>query len=64
MNKSSISELVKYKREENKWSQQKLAEIAKLSIDTIRSIERGSNTNPTLYVIQQLQKALKIKFDI
>lgn len=64
MSKLTLSQLVLAKRKELEWSQQKLAEMAKVSIDTVRKLENGKNTNPTLFVLQGIKKALGIIFEI
>lgn len=64
MRKLTISEQVQGKRKEAKISQQKLANDAGLSIDTVRAIEQGRNKNPSLFVLKAVQKVLNFKFEI
>jgi transcriptional regulator with XRE-family HTH domain len=61
----SISEQLKGERTRLKISQQKVAEKAGISFETVKNIERGHNVNPTLYVLRAISKALNYyKFDI
>lgn len=64
MSSTTLAEQIKSSRTKLGWSQQKLAEVAKLSIDTVRSVETGRNINPTLYVIKQLERSLIAKFEL
>lgn len=41
-----------------------LAANAKITLNTLRRIKKQKNANPTLYVLQNLQMALNIKFEI
>ncbi|NRA63415.1 MAG: helix-turn-helix domain-containing protein [Pseudobacteriovorax sp.] len=52
---------VKRLRAEKKLSQQKLAELSKLSISTITSIEQGSITNLTLQTVSAIGQGLSVK---
>lgn len=64
MSSVPLTQQLKSRRTAFGWSQQKLAEEAKLSIDTIRGIEQGHNNNPTLYVIKAIQKAMDFMFEL
>lgn len=60
----TIGEQLKAERERQGMPQSKLAKETGLTTDTISRIENNRNSNPTLYVVQQLQKALNFKFDL
>jgi transcriptional regulator with XRE-family HTH domain len=44
-------------------SQEKLARLADVSLNTIVKIETGRNQNPTLATLKKTAKALKVKVD-
>ena len=45
-------------RDERGWTQQELAERAKVRYETINRIENGKHTEPRVYVVVALAKAL------
>jgi transcriptional regulator with XRE-family HTH domain len=57
----NLSKNVKKRRKELNMSQQTLAEIARLSLSTVTSIEQMTIENPTLDTIETLGKALQMK---
>jgi len=61
---ATIGEQVTSKRKELKLTQMQLATKAGISLDTLSRIENNRSVNPTLVVINLLQKALGIKFEI
>lgn len=60
----TLGEQVRAERDNQKLTLDQLKTKAGISLDTLCRIEQDRNSNPTLYVIQQLQKALNIKFDL
>jgi len=50
-------------RKERNWTQQKLAEKAGLSFNTITKIEQGAAKHPTLKTLLKLADAFKIGLD-
>ena len=60
----TIGKQVKNKREEFGLTQMQLATKAGISLDTLSRIENNRNSNPTMFVINALQKALGITFEI
>lgn len=66
MAKKLLSEQIREARKALKYSQQHLANLTGLSINTINALENNheKTKNPTVYVIKHLQNALNIKFDI
>lgn len=61
---AKIGEQVESKRKELDLTQMQLATKAGISLDTLCRLENDRNSNPTVYVIKALQKALEIKFEI
>lgn len=53
-----LNKQIKEARIFHKLSQQDLAMFSGLSIDTIKRLECGLNTNPTIYVLQAISIAL------
>jgi transcriptional regulator with XRE-family HTH domain len=61
----TIGEQLKFERKKLGLTQEKVAEVAGLSLDTVSRVENGRNKNPTVYVIRQLSKALNYyKFEL
>ncbi len=58
-----LSKRIKELRKKAGWSQQKLAEKAGLSYNTITKIEQGAATKPTIQTIIKLADALRITLD-
>lgn len=61
---ATIGVQVESKRKELSLTQMQLATKAGISLDTLSRLENDRDSNPTMYVITQLQKALDIKFEI
>ena len=58
-----ISEQVKKYRKKAGWSQQKLAEKARLSYNVITKIEQGNSKKPALETIIKIAEAFNITID-
>jgi transcriptional regulator with XRE-family HTH domain len=58
-----IAKRLKELRKKAGWSQQKLAEEAGLSYNTITKIEQGAATKPTIQTMIKIADALKISID-
>jgi transcriptional regulator with XRE-family HTH domain len=58
-----ISKRLKELRKKYGWSQQKLAEKACLSYNTITKIEQGAATKPTIQTMIKIADAFKISID-
>jgi transcriptional regulator with XRE-family HTH domain len=58
-----LYEKIKDLRKKNNWSQQKLAEKAKLSYNAITKIEQGTATHPTIQTIAKIAKAFNVSID-
>jgi transcriptional regulator with XRE-family HTH domain len=58
-----IAKRLKELRRRAGWSQQKLAEKAGLSYNTITKIEQGAATMPTIQTIVKIADAFKISID-
>ena len=58
-----LSKRLKELREERNWTQQKLAEKAKLSFNAITKIEQGAAKHPTLKTLLKLTEAFGIGLD-
>lgn len=54
---------IKELRKKNGWSQQRLAEEAKLSYNAVTKIEQGCATHPRIQTIVQIADAFKISVD-
>ena len=50
-------------RKEKGWSQEKLAQEASISYNTLIKIERGGIKNPKIETVIKLSKALRVKID-
>jgi len=50
-------------REARGLSQEKLARLADVALNTIVKIETGKNQNPTLDTLKKIAKALNVKVD-
>lgn len=50
-------------RKQKGWSQEKLAQEAGISYNTLIKIERGGIKNPKIETVIKLTKALKVKID-
>lgn len=53
----SLSQTIKYERQERGWSVEKLADIAGLHPQTVLHLENGTTTDPNLYTIYAIAKA-------
>ncbi len=58
-----IAKRLKELRKKSGWSQQKLAEKAGLSYNTITKIEQGAATKPTIQTMIKIADAFKISID-
>ena len=58
-----IAKRLKELRKRIGWSQQKLAEKAGLSYNTITKIEQGAATKPTIQTMIKIADAFKISID-
>jgi len=58
-----IAKRLKELRKKAGWSQQKLAEKAGLSYNTITKIEQGAATKPTIQTMIKMADAFKISID-
>ena len=58
-----IAENLKKLRKEKGWSQQKLAEKAKLAYNTITKIEQGRTKYPSIQIVEKIADAFKIGID-
>jgi len=58
-----LSKRLKELRGERNWTQQKLAEKAKLSFNAITKIEQGAAKHPTLKTLLKLAEAFGIGLD-
>jgi transcriptional regulator with XRE-family HTH domain len=58
-----IAKRLKELRMKTGWSQQKLAEEAGLSYNTITKIEQGAATKPTIQTMIKIADAFKISID-
>lgn len=58
-----IAKRLKELRKKAGWSQQKLAEEADLSYNTITKIEQGAATKPTIQTMIKIADAFKISID-
>jgi transcriptional regulator with XRE-family HTH domain len=58
-----IAKRLKELRKRSGWSQQKLAEKAGLSYNTITKIEQGAATKPTIQTMIKLADAFQISLD-
>lgn len=58
-----LSKRLKELRKKSGWSQQKLAEKAGLSYNTITKIEQGAATRPTIQTMIRIADAFQISID-
>jgi len=58
-----IAKRLKELRKKTGWSQQKLAEKAGLSYNTITKIEQGAATKPTIQTMIKIADAFQISID-
>jgi len=58
-----IAKRLKELRKKTGWSQQKLAEKADLSYNTITKIEQGAATKPTIQTMIKIADAFRISID-
>ena len=58
-----ISRRIKELRKKSEWSQQKLAEKAGVSYNTITKIEQGAATMPTIQTMIKIADAFGISLD-
>jgi transcriptional regulator with XRE-family HTH domain len=62
-NNLKLSETIKALRKKNGWSQQKLAEKAKLSYNAITKIEQECAIHPTIQTIVKIADAFDVSVD-
>ncbi|MBU1038766.1 helix-turn-helix domain-containing protein [Patescibacteria group bacterium] len=60
---SNIAKKLRKLREVKGLSQEKLARLADVALNTIVKIETGRNQNPTLDTLKKIAKALNVKVD-
>ena len=60
MDKITLAEFIKKKREEKNWSMRELAEKAGVSHSEIARIEKGERTNPSAQMLRAIATALHI----
>jgi len=58
-----LAKRLKELRKKAGWSQQKLAEEARLSYNTVTKIEQGAATMPTIQTMIKIADAFKISLD-
>lgn len=58
-----LSKRLKELRKERNWTQQKLAEKARLSFNAVTKIEQGVAAHPTLKTLLKLADALDVSLD-
>ncbi len=59
----TFSKIVKQLREKTGLSQEKLAQLADVSNNTIINIEAGKQNNPTIETLKKIAKALEVGVD-
>ena len=59
----SIANNLKRLRAEKKYSLEKVARLADLSLSTVVKVEDGTNQNPTIDTLSKIAKALEVKVD-
>jgi transcriptional regulator with XRE-family HTH domain len=60
---NKISDNLKKLRAQKRYSLEKVARLADLSLNTVVKIENGINKNPTIETITKLAKALDVEID-
>lgn len=60
---SKIAKNIKKLRRQQKISQDRLSKLADLSLNTVVSIETGTNSNPTIETLTKIAKALGVGVD-
>ncbi|MCP3660164.1 MAG: helix-turn-helix transcriptional regulator [Bacteroidetes bacterium] len=63
MKQLKIASNIKKLRKQQGWSQQKLAEKAKLSYNAITKLEQGAAMHPTIQTIEKIADAFKVKIE-
>ncbi|MFA5199357.1 MAG: helix-turn-helix transcriptional regulator [Candidatus Omnitrophota bacterium] len=58
-----IGENIRYRRIKAGLSQEKLARLANISLNTLTKIESGFAKRPTIQTVAKLAKALKVSLD-
>lgn len=61
--KNVIGKNIKRFRQEKSISQDRLSNLADLSLNTIVNIESGGNLNPTIETLSKIANALSVKVD-
>ena len=61
--KSTIAKNIKKYRKKLGVSQDRLSKLADVTYNTIIKIESGANTNPTIYTMTKIAKALGVGVD-
>lgn len=59
----SIANNLQKLRAEKKYSLERVARLADLSLSTVVKIEDGTNQNPTIDTLSKIAKALEVKVD-
>ena len=60
---NNISNNLKKLRNQKKYSLEKIARLANLSLNTIVKIENGVNKNPTIETLTKIAKALNVSVE-
>jgi len=60
---SKIAKNLKKIRQDKGISQDRLSKLADLSLNTVVTVESGSNPNPTIETLTRIAKALKVGVD-
>jgi len=60
---SKIAKNIKRIRQEKGISQDRLSKLADLSLNTVVTVESGTNPNPTIETLTKIAKALDVRVD-
>ena len=63
ISKSNIAKNIKKLRQEKGISQDRLSNLANLSLNIVINLEVGNNPNPTIETLEKIAKALEISID-
>lgn len=58
-----LADELRRRRRDRSWTQQKLADEAGLSYQTVRSIESNSTVNPGIFTLKSLTDALEVSLE-
>lgn len=61
--KNTIGKNIKRLRQEKGLSQDRLSKLANLSLNTVVTVENGSNENPTIDTLSKIATALQVGVD-